>query len=120
LVRNDGNGVFTSPTPQFVQNLDAPNAPQHIAIADLDGDGYKDILVGPVLNSGSVGTATYRGTATPWVFQPKVVQVFTAGALADMDGDGDADALWNKLVRNRHFHQPDCGLRGPSGAGPPG
>jgi hypothetical protein len=116
--RNDGNGVFTPASPAFVQLVEnLPFSPQHAAFVDVDLDGYLDVVVGPVLNTGSVGTAIHRGTATPWVFQPKTVQILNFAALTDADGDGDRDALASKLTRNRLFRQPDSGLRRQYGNG---
>jgi FG-GAP-like repeat len=118
--QNDGNGNFSPPSPPFIQPVEffysAP-APQYVAILDVDADGYSDIVVGPTKNTAYGATAIHRGTATPWVYQPAIVQIFIAGALTDVDGDGDPDALWNKLARNRHFRQPDCGTRRQYGIG---
>ena len=74
----------------------APNA--RPAVADLDGDGDDDMLVGD--STGAVHAYQNVGNAeTPaWLPEPAwqlpdVLAANAAPALADLDGDGDADLL---------------------------
>ncbi len=91
--RGHGNGTFDPPS--FIT---LERSPRGLGVADLDGDGDVDVAI-VNYNSGSVSIARNdRGTFTPVALQrlmpylggiPFPQQV----AMADFDGDGDADAL---------------------------
>ncbi len=99
---NDGSEVFT---PRYV--FDTTERARAILAADVDGDGDADILatlsggsrvwgegkVNCYENNGNQGFTPYD-IATP---APSVLSVFAA----DMDGDGDMDALSASLRNDR-------------------
>jgi hypothetical protein len=87
VVRNLGNGAFAPP--QFVSAI-GPG----VRLADLDGDGFPDLVTGP----SPVAFRLHLGGMT---FGPSVVIVnigisasdFDVG---DLDGDGDADVVTSR------------------------
>ncbi|HKB16356.1 MAG TPA: VCBS repeat-containing protein [Planctomycetota bacterium] len=114
---NNGNGVFTTAatlSPGLLANL---GPPRRVRVADLDEDGYLDVLVGPTRYTASAGSQIHRGTAVPFVFQPAVIQMVAPSVLADVDGDGDVDGIGLKVHRNRTHSGPAAGLRVQYGTG---
>jgi len=90
VLLNRGDGTFDAQ-----QRFGAGSLPFSVALADLDGDGDADMAVanlGRFVGSGDVSVLLNRGDGT---FDAQ--QRFDAGdrpfsvALADLDGDGDAD-----------------------------
>lgn len=93
LVRFENTGSPT--TPQFVlrDSLDVlPSYHYAPAIADLDDDGFPDMLLG----TWNDGIAYYRGTSSGFELVDEGFVQLTRGshttpALVDIDGDGDLD-----------------------------
>ncbi|MEZ4293861.1 MAG: VCBS repeat-containing protein [Polyangiaceae bacterium] len=92
---NDGDGYFDEETAaRFPITDDASRA---AGLGDLDGDGDLDLLVA---NSRGQAPALYMndgyGYFTPAVFTHSTVtyDTITSVELADLDGDGDLDALF--------------------------
>ena len=81
------------------------------ALADIDGDGDLDALVGE--DSGNTYFFENTGSATAAAFAPASVNPFgldrvdfaAAPALADIDGDGDLDALIGELLGDTDFFE---------------
>ncbi len=97
ILFNEGDGVLHRPT-----TLDSPvYDPESVAAADMDGDGYDDLLVQRDRNFDPV-IELWRnmGASTPGQFFPPVT-IFAIDALGytmhsvpvDMEGDGDLDVL---------------------------
>ncbi len=79
-----------------VELYDAGFAPGSLRVADLNGDGYPDIIVNeqqPIGTGGRVGVLLNNGDGT---FAPRVTYG-TGGeaklAVGDLDGDGDLDVV---------------------------
>jgi hypothetical protein len=81
------------------------------ALADLDGDGDLDALVGEVY--GNLIFHANTGTASAPAFAAGVANPFgladvggrSAPALADLDGDGDLDALVGEIAGRAFFFE---------------
>jgi len=101
LYRNNGSGIFTLDTaalPAFRY------AGSRVAIADIDGDGLSDVIVGGRISPGrfpdSEPTVILRNTGKKFIDVTKDVApgFFRAGmtrdvVALDVDGDGDADVM---------------------------
>ncbi|MDO7884562.1 IPT/TIG domain-containing protein [Hymenobacter cheonanensis] len=97
ILLNDGQGQF--PT-SASKSISVYNNPTHAVLGDVDGDGDLDMLI--AANKASVSFNNGSGTFTdandvassrnPAITVPTPYGVYDA-ALADVDGDGDLDAL---------------------------
>ena len=96
--------------------------PISLHLADVDGDGDKDILttLDQCAGRGWQIIENLGGGA----FGPGVMYVMAATAFADVDGDGDADALGpgllyrNRSVTSGAYHQYADGFAGSGGVAP--
>ena len=88
----DGTGSFADATGQLPADMDVTTA---LALGDVDGDGDPDLLLG---NDFGLPSRLYRNGGTG-VFSDATGQLpgdagpTVSVALADVDGDGDLDAL---------------------------
>jgi hypothetical protein len=97
VLRNNGSGTFNQP----LRTSAVGPSPLGVALGDLDGDGDLDAVTssaGPNAVSMSVRLNDGTGTFAPPASGPAGGQVPLFGycrgiALADIDGDGDLDAL---------------------------
>ncbi|MGH9441184.1 MAG: FG-GAP-like repeat-containing protein [Thermoanaerobaculia bacterium] len=90
LLVNKGEGKFERAAGGDLAKLPAGFVPRCVAIADLDNDGFSDILVG-----GEEGLIVYRNagleTFTWWPIAPRIAERVDEIAAVDFDGDGDLD-----------------------------
>jgi hypothetical protein len=129
LYTNVGNGTFFGPAvfPQASPPSRTSTPFQvipHLAFAlDVDVDGLVDVVATPLADApggmaillNSVLNGPNPATASP------IIQLIQPNALADVDGDGDHDAISPVLVaRNARFGPIGAGYRLQYGTGIPG
>lgn len=96
LLLNDGHGRFTDATAGRFVTQPGWNASHSVDLADIDGDGDLDILIGNddnlsnrvYQNNGAAVFTDVTATALPANLEFTMAQV-----VADFDGDGDVDWL---------------------------
>lgn len=102
LYFNDGNGNFTASAEEFVGLIYSD-----VAIADVNGDGYPDILVGGGFSDNSHGITLYlnNGDATFTIVEGLNLSSGDGMKLsfADIDGNGTPDLLMTRLVDEYPF-----------------
>jgi len=116
LLENDGTGTFTlrdNLLPEY-------QGGSRIFTGDLNADGLDDLVLGPVVGA----TATYAAfvqTPDPGLtFESRGAQVGGVSALADVDDDGDDDAVYQTVAFNQTLDREDSGgstQYGPATAG---
>ena len=97
VLLNGGSGAFNQP----LRTAGVGQSPLGVALGDLDGDGDLDAVTSSAgLNASSMSVRLNDGTGTfsppPGGATPGQVQLYgycRGIALADIDGDGDLDAL---------------------------
>ncbi|MCI0588293.1 MAG: VCBS repeat-containing protein [Planctomycetes bacterium] len=111
LCLNDGSGAFADPSPRvFPEAGDTTNA---LALADVDGDGDLDAFAGnSVPSTGeqnrlylNEGTGTFSDVTAASL--PALLDLTSAVAFGDVDGDGDVD----EYVGNTGGFGPGAGDR---------
>ncbi len=102
LLVNKGDGSFDRAAGGDLAKLPAGFAPRRIAIADLDNDGFPDIVLG-----GEAGIVFFRNaglrTFTAWSAAPGGVGRVDEIVAIDNDRDGDLDLLIDDAGKSRLF-----------------
>jgi hypothetical protein len=80
--------------------------PPRVFVADVDGDGLRDLIVHPAEHTRDGTSVRRRLPGAAWSFAPEFVQMLTPQALADLDGDGDLDVI------DSHVFQRNCAFDG--------
>jgi uncharacterized repeat protein (TIGR01451 family) len=86
-MENSGSGVFSARTPLPCNN------PQRLAVSDLDGDGYAELIY--AISNGLLGIFT-KGTDSVYTALPNITGYWYAFQHInpeDVDSDGDEDIL---------------------------
>ena len=90
LLVNKGEGRFERAAGGDLAKLPAGFIPRSVAIADLDNDGFPDVVVG-----GEAGLIVYRNTGfeafTWWPIAPRLPDRVDEIVAVDFDRDGDLD-----------------------------
>ena len=96
-------------SPFGLSNVGLRNSP---AFGDIDGDGDLDAFVGEVngnvyffANTGSSSAAAFAAPVTDSPFGLSDVGVLNTPTFADIDGDGDLDALVGEVNAEAHFFE---------------
>jgi len=99
-----------------------PSFPSEFAAVDIDGDGNLDCVVSNSGYGGEHSSVILFGTGTWQLFDTNRTQnlMLPFGPFADVDADGDADALRTNVVRNNSITAPAAGVRQQWSAGSPG
>jgi len=99
---NRGGGKLERVPGGDLAKLPAGFVPRRVALADLDNDGFLDVVVG-----GEAGLAIWRNsgldTFTAWPIAPRGIGRVDAVAAVDVDRDGDLDLLISEGGRVRLF-----------------
>ena len=101
----ENTGDASSPTWTAKPEWDAPQVGRHPypTLADLDGDGDNDMLIG-TYNAKEIYGCENTGTVNNpvWTLKPEwdisYYEFCLAPALADFDGDGDYDMLFGGII----------------------
>ena len=93
-----------------------------IVVGDIDLDGYPDAVISNPFNASEKGAGIIFGSNSINHFDAaRTQQLFLeVHALADMDGDGDLDAVGPAIVQNVTIDGPNKGSRSQWGLGLPG
>jgi DNA-directed RNA polymerase specialized sigma24 family protein len=121
LFRNTGGpGIFTPERLTTSIGIAAQNQkPTRMFITDLDGDGRRDLFAWPIAWSGE--RSAYVALQQPnGTFRQLASQILIPHHVVDVDGDGDADVVGERLVRNLTFAGAAAGRRVQYGTPRPG
>ena len=114
LLRQTAAGTLAQPV-----RLDFGTRPARVAVADLNGDGRRDILVSHTGQLLSTHLATQRAdgsfaVADPFEFSVAPALQVHRLLVADFSGDGLGDVLvGNQLLRQRLAPATPSGVNGP-------
>lgn len=107
---NNGDRTFAKNTVPIIVGVSTDSLGSvHVQADDLDADGDVDILMSHPFEGEGLSAIFMNDGSGALVHV--VDQVVVAAGLADVDGDGDRDAIGARVVRNARFHVPNDGLR---------
>lgn len=94
VLHGNGDGSFTREGPGDLAKLPAAFDPREVLLADLDNDGFPDLVV-----SGASGMAAFRRTGagfSEWPVLPKETAPAERVIALDADSDGDLDIVLSR------------------------
>ena len=107
ILENDGAGNFSVRDGLFPEF----SGRSSIFTGDVNGDGLDDLVMGPVVDANATHAIFLQTPSPGLTFEYRGDQVGWISALADVDGDGDDDSVYQTVSFSRTLDRDDAGAR---------